>query len=176
MQTFERLRLSMRPLKKHGLGSRSMELSTDILTGLRGRLCCPSTLLISPHLGLFMIFNPSEKLKKNGLSISLTESAVFLPTDGPSGRPHRNAELRSSLVRGLLVLELAKPTKITSIELELVAKASTAWPEGEKFSDSFLENSNSQGRQNQVSGLVVLRWQNSIEPIVPQPSISRPIR
>jgi hypothetical protein len=33
-------------------------------------------------------------------------------------------------VRGLLVLELAKPTKIESVELELVATAATAWPEG----------------------------------------------
>ncbi|KAG6841423.1 hypothetical protein C0991_011317 [Blastosporella zonata] len=34
------------------------------------------------------------------------------------------------MLRGLLVLELAKPTRITSIELELIAKSSTAWPEG----------------------------------------------
>ncbi|KAG5727101.1 Arrestin-related trafficking adapter 3 [Termitomyces sp. T112] len=34
------------------------------------------------------------------------------------------------MLRGLLVLELAKPTRITSIELELLAKSSIAWPEG----------------------------------------------
>ncbi|TRM69068.1 hypothetical protein BD626DRAFT_391817 [Schizophyllum amplum] len=34
------------------------------------------------------------------------------------------------MLRGLLILDLVKPTKISSIELELSAKASTAWPEG----------------------------------------------
>ncbi|KAF6760212.1 hypothetical protein DFP72DRAFT_883531 [Ephemerocybe angulata] len=78
-----------------------------------------------------MTGSPSDKHpKKSALSIRLTESAVFLRTDGPSGRPHRNAETRNSLVRGLLVLELAKPTKIESVELELIATAATAWPDG----------------------------------------------
>ncbi|GLB37733.1 putative cyclin binding protein [Lyophyllum shimeji] len=67
--------------------------------------------------------------KKNPLTIRLTESAVFLRSDG-TGRRNHGRESRPSLLRGLLVLELAKPTRITSIELELVAKSSTAWPEG----------------------------------------------
>ncbi|KAG6920198.1 hypothetical protein DXG01_004967 [Tephrocybe rancida] len=67
--------------------------------------------------------------KKNPLTIRLTESAVFLRSDG-AGRRHRGQEARPSMLRGLLVLELTKPTRITSIELELVAKSSTAWPEG----------------------------------------------
>ena len=77
----------------------------------------------------------TKPIKKSALSIRLTESAVYLRTDGPSGRPHRNAETRSSVVRGLLVLELAKPTKIESVELELVATAATAWPEGAYLAD-----------------------------------------
>ena len=90
-----------------------------------------SSLTPAPFAPLFMTAHPHHVPKKNSLSISLTESAVFLRHDGPTGRPHRNAETRSSLVRGLLILELAKPTKISSIELELTATAATAWPEGE---------------------------------------------
>ncbi|KAF8070739.1 hypothetical protein FPV67DRAFT_1041012 [Lyophyllum atratum] len=67
--------------------------------------------------------------KKNPLTIRLTESAVFLRSDA-TGRPTRSQESRPSMLRGLLILELSKPTRITSIELELVAKSSTAWPEG----------------------------------------------
>ncbi|KAG6879922.1 hypothetical protein C0992_009586 [Termitomyces sp. T32_za158] len=67
--------------------------------------------------------------RKNPLKIRLTESAVFLRSDG-SGRRHHGTESRPSMLRGLLILELAKPTRVTSIELELVAKSSIAWPEG----------------------------------------------
>lgn len=67
---------------------------------------------------------------KNCLSIRLSESAVFLRTDAATGR-RRNVEApRSSMLRGLLTLELVKPTKITSIDIELQATTSTAWPEG----------------------------------------------
>ncbi len=68
-------------------------------------------------------------LKRNSVSIRLTESAVFLRTDDSAGRS-RIPEARSSLLRGLLILELVKPTKITSIELKLQATSSTSWPEG----------------------------------------------
>ncbi|KAK0459119.1 uncharacterized protein EV420DRAFT_1269365 [Desarmillaria tabescens] len=68
-------------------------------------------------------------IKKNNLSIRLTESAVFLRTDDSSGR-NPNSEARPSILRGLLILELARPTKITSIDLKLQATSSTAWPEG----------------------------------------------
>ena len=66
--------------------------------------------------------------RKNTLSIRLTESAVFLSTDVARDR---DVEPKSTLLRGLLVLSLVKPTKITSIEVELMAKTSTAWQEGE---------------------------------------------
>lgn len=68
-----------------------------------------------------------EERTTNTLSLRLTESAVFLRT-----RPGRRSNESSppSILRGLLVLDLAKPTSISSIELELVATTSTAWPEG----------------------------------------------
>jgi arrestin-related trafficking adapter 3/6 len=69
------------------------------------------------------------KTKGNSLSIRLTESAVFLSTDGHA-HARRNSDQRSTLLRGLLILQLVKPTKIKSIELELTATASSAWPEG----------------------------------------------
>ncbi|KAJ3505975.1 hypothetical protein NLJ89_g7130 [Agrocybe chaxingu] len=77
---------------------------------------------------------PHQPLKsdKNNLYIRLTESAVFLRTDGAPGtrRANLSSADRSAMLRGLLVLELVKPTKITSIEVELSATTSTAWPEG----------------------------------------------
>ena len=74
----------------------------------------------------------SFKAKKtNCLSIRLAESAVFLPTDGALNRRGNAVRLdRNGLLRGLLVLDLAKPTKITSIDVEFSANTSTAWPEG----------------------------------------------
>ncbi|PPQ63039.1 hypothetical protein CVT24_005985 [Panaeolus cyanescens] len=69
----------------------------------------------------------------NSLSIRLTESAVFLRTDGTARRRNNHTtpqETRSSVLRGLLILDLVKPTKITSIDIELNATTSTAWPEG----------------------------------------------
>jgi len=72
--------------------------------------------------------NP-QKPKKNAVSIRLNESAIFLRTDGPSAR-RTNNETRNSMLRGLLVLDLVKPTKITSIDVQLTATTSTAWPEG----------------------------------------------
>jgi hypothetical protein len=66
---------------------------------------------------------------KNSLAIRLTESAVFLRSDGSI---HNNAhsEDRSSMLRGLLILNLVKPTKISGIEIELIGKTETAWSEG----------------------------------------------
>ncbi|EAU91611.1 cyclin binding protein [Coprinopsis cinerea okayama7 len=77
-----------------------------------------------------MTRSASLKPIKKSLSIRLSESAVYLRTDNPSGRSRRNADPGSSMLRGLLVLELAKPMKVSSIELELTATALNAWPEG----------------------------------------------
>ncbi|KAF8806558.1 hypothetical protein BYT27DRAFT_7191111 [Phlegmacium glaucopus] len=79
------------------------------------------------ELALYENLNP----KKNTLSIRLAESAVFLNTDlYPRASRDRITEQKSTLLRGLLILHLVKPTKITSIEVELNATTSTAWPEG----------------------------------------------
>ncbi|KAJ7287163.1 hypothetical protein C8J57DRAFT_578429 [Mycena rebaudengoi] len=74
-------------------------------------------------------------MPKNSLTIRLTEAAVFLPTnENNTRRRHPTnidlANARPSMLRGLLTLELVKPLKITSIDLELQAKTSTSWPEG----------------------------------------------
>jgi hypothetical protein len=73
----------------------------------------------------------SFKAKKtNCLSIRLAESAVFLPTDGAPNRRVNDRFDRNGLLRGLLVLDLVKPTKITSIDVDLSAISSVSWPEG----------------------------------------------
>ncbi|KAI0776243.1 hypothetical protein BD413DRAFT_263574 [Trametes elegans] len=69
--------------------------------------------------------------QKNSLDIRLAESVVFLRAGDATGRQRNlQADAPPGMVRGLLVLNLAKPTRITSIEIELVGKAVTAWPEG----------------------------------------------
>jgi hypothetical protein len=61
---------------------------------------------------------------RNTLTISLAEPVVF----------HRNVDASStSLLRGLLVLEVSKPTKISSIELELTGKVKISWPQGTRY-------------------------------------------
>ncbi|KAI0629402.1 hypothetical protein C8Q77DRAFT_1065317 [Trametes polyzona] len=77
----------------------------------------PTTLKAHPH--------------KNSLDIRLAESVVFLRAGDATGRQRNlQADAPPGMVRGLLVLNLAKPTRITSIEIELVGKTVTAWPEG----------------------------------------------
>ncbi|KAL0066316.1 hypothetical protein AAF712_006747 [Marasmius tenuissimus] len=67
--------------------------------------------------------------RQNSLSIQLAESVVFLRTNDATGR-NRYGDSQTSIVRGLLVLDVVKPMKISAIELELTAKSATAWPEG----------------------------------------------
>lgn len=68
---------------------------------------------------------------KNALDIRLAESVVFLRAGDATGRQRGLlADAPPGMVRGLLVLNLAKSTRITSIEVELVGKTTTAWPEG----------------------------------------------
>jgi len=77
---------------------------------------------------------PDSKAKKNSLSIRLAESAVFLRSDYThSRRNHDSTSTTSSpdsLLRGLLVMDIAKPTKITNIEAELTALSGIYSPEG----------------------------------------------
>ncbi|KAH7882072.1 hypothetical protein F5I97DRAFT_1817668 [Phlebopus sp. FC_14] len=67
---------------------------------------------------------------KNSLSIRLTEPVVFLRSSDPSGRHPPDASDPPALVRGLLTLNVVKPTRISSIEVELACVAMTSWPEG----------------------------------------------
>lgn len=69
---------------------------------------------------------------KNTLDIRLTESVVFLRGGDGTGRHRTGTQPNAppAMIRGLLTLTLVKPTKISSIEVELLGKTSTAWPEG----------------------------------------------
>lgn len=72
------------------------------------------------------------KNAKNSLNIRLTESVVFLRGAVEATllgrRPSR--DVQPAMLRGLLTLNLVKPTKISSIEITLEGKSQTAWPEG----------------------------------------------
>ena len=72
-----------------------------------------------------------EEKDKSNLTIRLAESVVYLKDVDFSGRHYTHNELSPpSMVRGVLVLHLSKPTKICSIGIELTAKSATRWPEG----------------------------------------------
>ena len=72
-----------------------------------------------------------EDKDKNKLAIRLAEPVVYLKDVDFSGRHRTHNELSPpSMVRGILVLRLSKPTKICSIDIELTAKSSTHYPEG----------------------------------------------
>ncbi|KAF9643117.1 hypothetical protein BDM02DRAFT_3132643 [Thelephora ganbajun] len=71
-----------------------------------------------------------ERDEKN-LTIRLAEPVIYLKDVDFSGRRRTHNELSPpSVVRGLLVLHLSRPTKICSIDIELAAKSSTHYPEG----------------------------------------------
>ncbi|KAH9944579.1 hypothetical protein B0H21DRAFT_823309 [Amylocystis lapponica] len=68
---------------------------------------------------------------KNSLEIRLTESVVFLRLGDATGRNRSTQpDAPPGMLRGLLTLTLVKPTRISSIEIELVGKSRSAWPEG----------------------------------------------
>ncbi len=69
---------------------------------------------------------------RSTLDIRLAESVVFLRTGDGTGRTRHGTQPSAppAMVRGLLTLNIVKPTKISSIEIELTGKTSTAWPEG----------------------------------------------
>jgi hypothetical protein len=69
------------------------------------------------------------------LAVRLTEPVVFLR--GDHSNPRRALQTNNgadpsppAMVRGLLVLTLDKPTKISTIEVELEGKCTSEWPEG----------------------------------------------
>ncbi|KAG0702860.1 hypothetical protein DFH29DRAFT_919320 [Suillus ampliporus] len=68
--------------------------------------------------------------EKNTLCIRLTESVVFLRASDPTGRDLVQDNAAPAMVRGLLTLNIMKPTRISSIEIELQGKATTSSFEG----------------------------------------------
>jgi hypothetical protein len=77
---------------------------------------------------------------RNSLAISLIDPVVFLRgVDFSRGR-HENSS--PSILRGLLTLCLTKPTRISSIEVELIGQSLTTWSEGICLSLCALETSN----------------------------------
>jgi hypothetical protein len=67
---------------------------------------------------------------KASLNICLIEPVIFV------ARPRRvrgeeTLSTQSAILRGLLVLKLPKPSKITSVEVFLEGRSKTEWPEGE---------------------------------------------
>jgi hypothetical protein len=78
-----------------------------------------------------MMMKEREEREKSKLTIRLAEPVIYLKDVDFSGRHRTHNELSPpSLVRGILVLHLSKPTKISSIVVELTAKSSTRHPEG----------------------------------------------
>lgn len=75
----------------------------------------------------------TSKAHKSNLKIRLAESVVFLRGSTESTIFGRRGvrEAQPAMLRGLLVLELDKPTKISSIELTFEGKILSTWPEGE---------------------------------------------
>lgn len=69
--------------------------------------------------------------KKNTLTIKLADPVVYLKDVDFTGRRRtHNENSPHSMLRGILVLDIVKPTRISSIEIELQGKSLTAWPEG----------------------------------------------
>lgn len=66
----------------------------------------------------------------NSLSLALAESALFLRAVHVHGTPSSHENAPPANLRGLLVLSLTKPTRISSIQVELVAQSVTTWTEG----------------------------------------------
>ncbi|VDC02678.1 unnamed protein product [Peniophora sp. CBMAI 1063] len=71
----------------------------------------------------------SSKKSSNSLTISLTENTVFLRGVDFTGRRRNHDNETPAIIRGLLTLELSKPTRISSIEVELQGKTSTSLPD-----------------------------------------------
>ncbi|KAA1470394.1 hypothetical protein DENSPDRAFT_923149 [Dentipellis sp. KUC8613] len=67
---------------------------------------------------------------KTALNICLTESVVFLRSVDFTGRRQDIPDAPNCMLRGLLTLDLSKPTRISSIEVELLGKTRVSWPEG----------------------------------------------
>jgi arrestin-related trafficking adapter 3/6 len=76
----------------------------------------------------------SQQLRsKSSLSITLTEPFVILRTADAAASPLLGEFAPSSVLRGLLALDLSKASKISSIQIELLATSCAAWSEGMSY-------------------------------------------
>jgi hypothetical protein len=106
--------------------------------------------------------------EKSSLTVRLTEPVVPLrSTPERASRHHDSEMLPPAIVRGLLTLKLAKPTKVSSIELELQAKATTRYAKGKVL---LLDHVHTVPltRRSQVPDLVALTSQNNTRSILHQ--------
>ncbi|TFY51059.1 hypothetical protein EVG20_g11187, partial [Dentipellis fragilis] len=98
------------------------------LKGIRHLYRSVECLTWIPHSHTIM---PTTKAPhKTSLNICLTESVVFLRCVDFSGRRQNSPDAPNCMLRGLLTLSLSKPTRISSIEVELLGKTRVSWPEG----------------------------------------------
>ena len=80
---------------------------------------------------LNMSTHPQHPRSKSSVSITLTEPFVILRTvDTAGSQPLLGEFAPSSVLRGLLALDLSKPSKVSSIQIELQATSSASWSEG----------------------------------------------
>src|SRR6266702_2536587 len=99
-----------------------------------GRQCHLECTLLSHSMAL------GFESHKNSLSISLIDPIVFLRgVDSSSWRSTVHENAPPSILRGLLTLCLTKPTRISSIQVELIGQSVTTWSEGTCFSFCALE-------------------------------------
>ncbi len=90
--------------------------------------------LVEPKIGSpsATMLSHSQPTSKNSLTITLTEPVVILRTVDVAGAhsPPIGGVSTPSILRGLLALDLVKPTRISSIEVELQAISHASWSEG----------------------------------------------
>ncbi|KAI9465256.1 hypothetical protein BJY52DRAFT_1209668 [Lactarius psammicola] len=80
---------------------------------------------------------------KNSLSISLIDPIVFLHgVDSSSWRSTVHENAPPSILRGLLTLCLAKTTRISSIQVELIGQSVTSWLEGPAVRPTEMQDEN----------------------------------
>jgi arrestin-related trafficking adapter 3/6 len=78
-----------------------------------------------------ILMTPTISPRKNSLSVSLTESVVFLRSvDFSAVRSTTRENTPPSILRGLLILTLVKPTRISSIQVDLIGQSVTTWSDG----------------------------------------------
>lgn len=75
--------------------------------------------------------SPTQHVPSKGsLTITLTEPLVILRTADVAGTHSLSGAAPASAVRGLLALDLSKSSRISSIEVELMAISYSSWSEG----------------------------------------------